>query len=298
MTMLAMLVTCLALSVAPLGGVHAGGFYAATPAGVYVAGVVVSVTPAVRISPSVETVLPGEVVAFTATEPVTWSVTPRAGVDVGSIDGGGVYTGPTGRMPPPGHVTVRGESEGTGEIGTACVYVASGTADGTFAVATMTGGVLSTSGLVDADEDGVVDLLVGRGHGSNVMEVAFYRGLGDGGFAEPVQAFYGQGAGAVYFGDVNGDGMVDLIRTGGNWIYTAMGHGDGRFGDGTPAGGQAVLAGQPVWDVALADMSGDGALDMATVAGQDNVTVWLNDGSGGFSTSPGARGRRRFVWET
>ncbi len=95
----------------------------------------------------------------------------------------------------------------------------------------------------------------------------------------------------VAVGDVNGDGWPDLFVTqlgGPNHLY--LNQGDFRFDDVPNAGG-AAMPNQEATGTALADLDGDGDLDLiVTTLGGPNV-VFHNDGSGTFSRveAPGLR---------
>ena len=99
-------------------------------------------------------------------------------------------------------------------------------------------------------------------------------------------------------GDVNGDGNLDIVMTYGNpngsmlgcgsttaGYYVALGDGTGKFSTAafTPFGTNLDL-------VQLADMNGDGALDMILSNLPDGTTpslmVLLNNGKGNFSRKP------------
>jgi hypothetical protein len=86
--------------------------------------------------------------------------------------------------------------------------------------------------------------------------------------------------------DVNGDGALDLItgNTDDNDVAVALGDGTGRF---APAPGSPFSAGGGAGYVALADVNGDGNLDIIAPT-KGGVTVLLGDGKGGFRPAPGS----------
>ena len=154
------------------------------------------------------------------------------------------------------------------------------------------GGALATistqarpTGLASADfnGDGLPDLVViYEPPGPNAADL--FLNLGDGGFA-PAQTYtISDETGAVAVGDFNGDGLVDIaISTvpmnggGGNTIDFLMNQGGGTFAIGQ----QYNLGYFAASGLAVGDLNGDGALDLAFTNGG---TLWvaLNDGGGTF----------------
>ncbi|MDX1419034.1 MAG: VCBS repeat-containing protein, partial [Rubricoccaceae bacterium] len=143
-------------------------------------------------------------------------------------------------------------------------------------------GVISPA---DYDADGHLDLLVGIGESGGLQrEIALYRGYGDGTFADPVYqdvAQYFTTPEALVPADLDGDGDLDVAlcdwsgRTG-DGIVTLFNDGTGHFD-----GAHHVPAGQGTEDLALADVDGDGDLDVLTSDRMSlAVTVHRNPGDG------------------
>jgi hypothetical protein len=184
------------------------------------------------------------------------------------------------------------------------VSVLLGNGDGTFrgAVSYPSGGYQAQSvAIADVNGDGKPDLVV-----SNVVSctsctgdgtVAVLLGNGDGTFQTPVS--YDSGgryAGAVAIGDVNGDGKPDIVVTNiqaqpTSNVSVLLGNGDGTFQPAVTYGSGAF---QP-YSVALADVNGDGKLDLVVTnacvnndeycPGDGLVAVLLGNGDGTFKTA-------------
>ncbi|RZK88680.1 MAG: VCBS repeat-containing protein, partial [Hymenobacter sp.] len=131
----------------------------------------------------------------------------------------------------------------------------------------------------DVNGDGKPDLLVAK---ANSDAVGVLLGAGNGTFQ--AIATYASGSSSyprnLKVADVNGDGYPDLVtaNSGSNSIGLLLGNGTGAFPSVStyPTGTNS----QP-WDVAVADVNGDGRLDMlATNITTSQVAVLLNTGSG------------------
>ena len=136
----------------------------------------------------------------------------------------------------------------------------------------------------DLDGDGVADLVITNGN-SNTVSVLL--GNGDGTF-QPRQDFaVGNGPWSVAIGDLDGDGVPDLAvaNTGsgsnpGNTVSVLLGNGDGTF---QPS--QNFLTESRPVSVAIADLNGDGLLDLAA-ANFDSATVSVLLGNGDGTYQP------------
>jgi len=93
---------------------------------------------------------------------------------------------------------------------------------------------------------------------------------------------------SVAAGDFNSDGYLDLAvaNSGSNSITVLLGTAAGGF---TPANGSPISVGNGPVAIAAGDFNGDGILDLAIVNEyDDDVTVLLGDGTGGFSPANGS----------
>ncbi len=122
------------------------------------------------------------------------------------------------------------------------------------------------------------------GGNANPGQVLVYPGDGSGGFAEPVASpTTGGNQGSDFAtGDVDGDGDLDLVIATGtnstNNVEVLLGNGDGSFAAGT-----LYAAGIMIVDVALADLDGDDALDVAAADqnGSQVLVLFNNDDNTG-----------------
>jgi hypothetical protein len=89
----------------------------------------------------------------------------------------------------------------------------------------------------------------------------------------------------VAFGDVDGDGNVDVVDTNGSW--TAAGPANLLFGDGEGSfeiRSTELPTSHTAWPV-VRDFDGDGALDVFLSLLNEDNQLWLNDGTGLFADS-------------
>jgi hypothetical protein len=154
--------------------------------------------------------------------------------------------------------------------------------------------------VVDVNGDGLLDVLTANVQ-SNAIGVL--RGTGTGNF-EPVRTYTtGPQSGPLRLvvADVTGDGRLDLLTANSttNAVGILVGSPSGDFGPVT------VYAAGPAsspFDVAVADVNGDGRLDVVTAnAGSHTVGVLLGTGTGSlgpvrtYSTGVGSQPRRLAV---
>jgi predicted transcriptional regulator len=155
------------------------------------------------------------------------------------------------------------------------------------------------SGVVaeDLDGDGDLDLAFAcyKDTSTNTDSMVFLQGEDGFNGTTPDHLLATRGARAVAAGDLNGDDLTDLVfanslsgSTGvtGSFVYLAKG--EGGY-EGTPKG----LPADGAQDVKVADLDGDGHLDIVFAILHDDggdytvgSPVYLNDGTGSFSGGP------------
>ncbi len=115
--------------------------------------------------------------------------------------------------------------------------------------------------VADVDGDDRLDVLTANRDG---MSISVFLGRGDGGLEPREPVVLERGATSLAVADVNGDGIRDIVVSvcnpgcDDNAVLIFHGRGDGRF---VPA--DAIPVGGVPYNVSLADLDGDGRLDIA-----------------------------------
>jgi hypothetical protein len=161
------------------------------------------------------------------------------------------------------------------------VSVLNGRGDGTFqaAVNYSTGANSSPEAvrLGDLNGDGKLDIVTANAANNN-NTISVLRNNGNGTFAAPTTFGTGLHPTSIAFGDLNGDGKLDIVAANynSNNVSVLAGNGDCTFQSAVNYG-----CGTGPQIVAVADFNGDGKPDVATVNyGTNNASVLLNTGSG------------------
>ncbi len=142
--------------------------------------------------------------------------------------------------------------------------------------------------MADLNNDGIPDLVV-KDPGLGGLFVFLTNP--DGSLTSPTTPLSGLNANDIYAtaADLNGDGNVDLVvtclyGTCGNTITILLGNGNGTFG--VPV---SINAGIDVGTAAVADVNGDGKLDLVTTTvnvgtDQNGIAIFFGNGDGTFQT--------------
>jgi len=191
-----------------------------------------------------------------------YALSSRAcGLALGDVTGDGLADIVIGTMP---QVTVLPQAAGGG-------FTSLITYPSPVSSPNLTGGNLL---LQDVNADGHLDLITSG--------VTVSLGRAGGGFGNAIT--YPAGARPVA-GDLNNDGMIDLVTTGprGGTFSVLLGQAGGTFGTRTDyQTAPAVGSGSSPFDIALGDITGDGRLDVITVDPYDINIAVIPGQAGGF----------------
>ncbi|MBO6587363.1 MAG: BspA family leucine-rich repeat surface protein [Gracilimonas sp.] len=155
--------------------------------------------------------------------------------------------------------------------------------------ASVAGVGLSTSSFGDVDADGDDDLFISGVDGDNSFISSIYLNDGVGHFTESTSDLVGLYYGSSEFGDMDGDGDLDIIMTG----QEENGTPNALIYKNTPSGFTAleatnlegVFGGTSSWG----DMDGDGDLDLVLTGNNENdsttTTVYRNLGDDSFTAN-------------
>jgi hypothetical protein len=192
---------------------------------------------------------------------------------------------PVGSSP---RYSATGDFNGDGKLDLAVVNTFSknvsilfGNGDGTLqAAVTITAGPAPQGiAIADVNGDGKPDLVVQ----DLVSGVVVLLGKGDGTFGTPTSFPAGPAPVNVTAADLNGDGKTDLVVMSAlGTVNVLLGKGDGTFGAPAPytVGGQGTFSDTAV----VADVNGDGKMDLVFDNPTGNAFLLLGNGDGTFQT--------------
>ena len=144
----------------------------------------------------------------------------------------------------------------------------------------------------DFNGDGVLDLAVGASGDAATQQpatVAVFLGQGDGTF-QPAQYIVIGDSGAIAVGDVNGDGILDLVVTTSSAVVILTGAGDGTFQQA------AFPIDSGASSVALADIDRDGNADLVIAHSKGDMSYLLGNGDGTFQSETHFPGGASPAW--
>jgi hypothetical protein len=107
--------------------------------------------------------------------------------------------------------------------------------------------------------------------------IGLLAGLGDGRFADPATLYSGSPARVVRVADFNQDGVPDLAVLTGDGVSIYLGNGNGGFLPRLDYG-----AGTDPTDLSVADITGDGRLDLLVGNAEGDVLILVGNGDGTF----------------
>lgn len=168
------------------------------------------------------------------------------------------------------------------------LYVFPNNGDGTFGTPFITSTGAGPMNLVTGDfnRDGKLDLVVANATGGPAGDnnpatsgnnISFFAGNGDNTFKAGVISPSLNFPDSIAAGDINGDGILDIVGVAPNFnkVEVTLGKGDGTFGTlDQRAQGEFTATKQP-WAVALGDFNNDGQLDIVTANTYNPVNITI-----------------------
>jgi hypothetical protein len=177
------------------------------------------------------------------------------------------------------------DGDGTADIivaETTSFSVLKGAGDGTFTIAASYASATSRAAVADIDENGTADLVALDGQTFSVIA-----GVANGSFIAPTSHAVSYGD-ALFpaSGDFDHNGQTDLLVETGLGTGAVLSHPDGSLTDAA----KTAVAPSTIFALAIADMTGDGTLDLAFVQSASSgvtlhVATGIGDGTFTASTS-------------
>jgi uncharacterized protein YjdB len=169
---------------------------------------------------------------------------------------------------------------GDGTLGTPTIYATVGN-----------GAIFPVVG--DFNGDGKLDLIAGSGSAPGDIfhsSLTFLQGKGDGSFTESITPLSFSGLSALASADLNSDGKLDLaITTSPASVQILFGNANGTFQSPISYASSLNNGATNTTSVLVTDLNHDGKPDLVisgSLAGNNGVQLFLNDGTGNFLSGP------------
>ena len=169
---------------------------------------------------------------------------------------------------------------GDGTLGTPTIYATVGN-----------GAIFPVVG--DFNGDGKLDLIAGCGSAPGDIfhsSLTFLQGKGDGSFTESITPLSFSGLSALASADLNSDGKLDLaITTSPASVQILFGNANGTFQSPISYASSLNNGATNTTSVLVTDLNHDGKPDLVisgSLAGNNGIQLFLNDGSGNFLSGP------------
>ena len=135
----------------------------------------------------------------------------------------------------------------------------------------------------DFNGDGKLDVVITNGrYGGDGPNIIVLPGNGDGTLGTPILSFAtAMSPLDVSVGDLNGDGKLDLFVSNGG-AAVLLGNGDGTFRTLSLPSVAGPFSGLIVRALGVADLNGDGLMDVVGACDPYGACVWLQDQTGGL----------------
>ncbi len=230
---------------------------------------------------------------FATTATVNWNGSPRATTFASTSQLTANILATDVKTPQVASITVTNPGPGGGTSNPAYfgVTISSGTIRLLKESRYLVGNGANAIAVGDINSDGILDIVTANHTSDNVTNsISILLGNGGGKFSKKTDFATGLNPRAVAIGDMNGDGIADIITVGGDGgvhgsqVSVLLGDGHGFFSAHTDYAGSSRY---PFGTLSLADIDGDGHLDVVASGPFNGVTsIYIFYGNGDGTLQP------------